>query len=145
MKKIFALIALAVLLSVTAKAQTFNVTPSIPVFPMAFRADTLLATDTNWVQFYAPVNMYVQAVQVVASKADSGTSGSGAGVFKLYKYGTSTAIVQDSVTAANSVKSASPSSSSTAKLTKGSVYKISWTQSGAEKLYGIILIIWYRL
>ena len=144
MKKIFVVIALMVGLSMTLQSQTFSVTPSAPVYAMSFKADSIKATDTNWVSFYAPANMYVQAVHVVASVVDSGASGSGAGSFKLYKYGTSTAIVQDSVLTAHTVVSGSPSSAAAGKLTKGYVYKVSWTMTGSERLDDVTVIIWYR-
>ncbi len=143
MKKIFAVIGLALVMALTLDAQNIAISPGTPVQTLSFRADSIKATDTNWVAFYAPYTMNVLAVQVVASAVDTGQAGTGAGSFKLYKYGTSTAIVQDSMSAAHSVKSKSPSSSTTAKLAKGYIYKISWTITDAARLDDVIMLLHY--
>lgn len=145
MKKIFAVIALSVCMLSALHSQTISVTPSNPVYAMEFRADSVTATDTNWVSFYAPFNMYLAEVQAVAAIADSGSGGTGCGSFKLYKYGTSTAIAEDSILTAHTVASDAPSSSTTSKLTKGSIYKVKWTLPSGERLDDVTLIIWYRL
>lgn len=128
----------------TVFAQNIPVSPSVPVGVMTFRSDSVNATDTNWVAFYAPYTMNVLAIQAVASATiDTGASGIGAGTFTLYKLGSAAAIVKDSITAVGVVKSVKPISSTVGKLTKGSIYKIKWELAANEAIRKLTLLLHY--
>lgn len=143
MKNFLLVILLVLGLSFSASAQTISVSPSTPVNVMTFYLDSVYATDSSFAVFHVPFNMNILAVQAVATKVDTGSSGTGAGVISLYRYGTSTNIVSDSVVGAHAVMHEAPATAALGKLVKGGIYKLKTVQALSKKMWGLVVSVWF--
>lgn len=148
MKNYLLMVVLVLSMAVSMQAQTIPVSSSQNVHVMMFQQDTTTAVDTTRWIFYAPFKMTVVGMHAIASYADTGAA-SPAGIIKLYKYGTSTTLIADTVTAANtvaydrSISAATGVNLTPVTLSKGSYYKIGKTLGSSDKLYNLRVFLFY--